>query len=242
MNYYFISGTSRGIGKALAEELLKTENNYVIGFSRTNSIKHVHFEFIKIDLTKPEQVNDFRFINIIDAEHIVLINNAGMIGLVEHVGKLDNQSIINVFNINAIAPAILTNNFVKAYKAFCGKKIVLNISSGASRHAIESWSAYCASKAALDMFTSVSGFEQGLLYSDNPVRFISVAPGIVDTKMQDEIREVNKNSFNDVEKFIRYKSENKLSQPQIVAQKLVKLIENHEKYPGTILDLRELDL
>lgn len=242
MNYYYVSGTSKGIGKALAEELLKSDTNYVIGFSRTNSIKHKHFEFIEIDLTKPEKVMDFRFINIIDAESISLINNAGMIGHVEHVGLIDNNSIVDVFNININAPAILMNNFIKAYQDVPCRKLVINISSGVSKYPMESWSAYCSSKSALDMFTSVASLEQRILNPEFPIVLFSVAPGIVDTKMQDEIRNVDKSSFSGVGKFTRYKTENKLDKPLTVAQKLIKLIDNHDKISGTILDLRELSL
>ncbi len=242
MNYYYISGTSRGIGKAMAEEVLKNENNYVIGFSRTNSIKHERFEFIPIDLLHPDEAKHFRFIKIIDAESICLINNSGMIGSVEHLGKCDNQSIIDTFMVNTISPAILTNNFINAYHDFSCKKVIVNISSGAARYPIESWSTYCSSKSALDMFSTVGQLEQDLIKSKYPYKFFSVAPGIVDTKMQDEIRDVNETSFSDVGRFIKYKAENKLIKPVDVAQKLCKLIENSDNVQQVLIDLREIDL
>jgi len=242
MNYFYISGTSRGIGKALAEEILKNDNNYVIGFARSNSIRHKHFEFIEIDLIRPEKVMEFRFIPIMDAERITLVNNAGMIGQVEHVGLIDNQSITDVFHLNLNSPTILMNNFVKAYQTFPCPKVVLNISSGASKMPVESWGAYCASKSALDMFTSVSALEQEKMMQNYPVRFFSIAPGIVDTMMQDEIRKIDRVSFSEVDKFIWYKSENKLAKPEDIAKKLMQVIENAEKIEGTIFDLREISL
>jgi benzil reductase ((S)-benzoin forming) len=241
MNYFYISGSSRGIGKALAEELLKDSNNYVIGFSRTNTIKHEHFEFIPIDLSDTAKAMQFSFIDIIDADSITLINNSGMIGQVDHMGKIDNQSITETFNVNVVSPAILINNFIKAYQKVSCKKLIINISSGAARNPIESWGAYCASKAALDMYTSVAQLEQNVLDPSSPVKFFSIAPGIVDTQMQDQIRNVSHDSFGEVDKFITYKKENKLLQSSVVAVKIKNIIENSDKITKTIMDLRELD-
>ncbi|MDF1550664.1 MAG: SDR family NAD(P)-dependent oxidoreductase [Bacteroidales bacterium] len=240
MHYYYITGVSRGIGKALVEELLKNENNYVIGIGRTNALKHERFEFIKLDLMKLDLVKEFRFIQIIDAQSITLVNNAGMLGNVNHVGKLDNQSIIDSFSLNTIAPAILMNNFALAYQQFDGKKLVLNISSGAGRHTIESWSCYCGSKSALDMYTAVAETEQAEFYKSNPVKFLSVAPGIIDTQMQNEIRAVDKSRFNKVDTFINYKEEGKLTNPKDLARQLIDLIDKSTSFNNPLLDIREL--
>ena len=52
------------------------------------------------------------------------------------------------------------------------KKSIMNISSGAARHAIESWSSYCSTKAALDMYSEVIHIEQQKEGRPNPVNFI----------------------------------------------------------------------
>ena len=242
MNYYFITGVSRGIGRSLAEELLKDESNYIIGLGRASTIEQERYEFIQLDLSKPETISNYQFIKIIDAQTITLINNSGMLGDINRVGAVNNQSIVDTFNVNSIAPAILMNNFTKAYQNFDGKKLVMNISSGAGRHTIDSWSSYCATKSALDMFTNVASQEQENNFSENPIKFLSVAPGIVDTKMQDEIREVDENRFSDVNRFINYKKENQLSAPEVVAKKLIRLIEKSDSFNNAILDIREIEL
>lgn len=242
MNYFYISGTSRGIGNALALELLKNIKNYVIGFSRTNSLKHERFEFIPLDLTKTENAMNFRFIEIIDAQSIVLINNSGMLGELDHIGELDNLTMLDSYMLNIVSPSILMNNFVKAYKHYPAQKIVINISSGAAQKAYESWSAYCASKSGLDMFTSVAFLEQGLSRTAYPVRFFSIAPGIVDTRMQDEIREADPRKFAQLDKFKRYKNENLLASPVETANRLVRFIENQHRFDKPVIDLREIDI
>ncbi len=240
MNYYYITGTGKGIGKALALHLLEDKENYVVGLSRNNAIKHERFEFIRVDLNHFDELNMFQFIDIRDADKIVLINNAGMIGQINHVGSIDNVSIYNTFMVNSIAPAILMNNFIKAYRNYSLEKIVLTISSGAGRHAIESWAAYCASKAAIDMFSLVADVEQKILSAGYPFKIFSVAPGIVDTQMQTQIRNTDKSNFSSVDKFIDYKNNKQLSSPEKTAELLCKILQNPDKYDEVLLDVREI--
>jgi benzil reductase ((S)-benzoin forming) len=52
------------------------------------------------------------------------------------------------------------NNFIKKYQTYTNKRTILNVSSGAGRHAIDAWSVYCASKSALDMISETINTEQ----------------------------------------------------------------------------------
>ncbi len=240
MNYYYITGTGNGIGKALALLLLEDENNYVIGLSRNNAIKHVHFEFIRLDLSAFSQVENFQFIDINDADKIALINNAGIIGEVKHIGNLSNKSIYQTFMVNTVSPAVLTNNFIKAYSRVAVEKIILNVSSGAGRHAVEAWSAYCASKSAVDMFSLVADTEQKLPKVKYPVKVFSVAPGVVDTQMQTQIRACGKDDFSAVGKFVDYKNNNELATPEKAADSLNKILQKPDKFEDVLLDVREI--
>ncbi len=242
MDYYFITGTSRGIGEALVLELLQNEHNYVIGFSRTNTIKNERFEHIPFDLKNLDSVKNYRFIKIIDAKSITLVNNSGMLGNIRHLETIDNQSIIDVFQVNIIAPFILMNNFIRDYHDFEGKKLILNISSGAGRHPFQSWSAYCTSKAALDMLSEVANLEQSEIEVKNPVKVLSIAPGIVDTQMQTEIRSVEITDFGQVDTFKKYKEEKKLASAEGTAKKLVAIMKNAQDYNKVALDIREINI
>ncbi len=132
------------------------------------------------------------------------------------------------------------NNFVKAYSHLEVDKSIINISSGAGRQAIESWSSYCASKSALDMFSSVIDVEQKLINKTKPVKVFSVAPGIVDTKMQYDIREAKEADFSNVSTFVNYKNNNQLDAPETTANLLMKIISNPQKYKEVLLDVREV--
>ncbi len=117
-------------------------------------------------------------------------------------------------------------------------KSIINISSGAGRHPIESWSTYCASKAALDMFSNVLNNEQEI--TNDGFKVFSVAPGIIDTKMQDEIRTANFNDFNGVNRFKDLKSNNQLSSPQEIAEQIIYIINNQSKFNNILLDVRDI--
>jgi benzil reductase ((S)-benzoin forming) len=237
MNYYYITGTSRGIGKAIVDELLKKETNFVYGISRNNNTEHKNYKHINMDLNELEKVKEFSFGNHPDAEKIVLINNAGILGHVTQVGKLYTNKIINSYNINLVSPSILINSFINQYQSHPAEKIIVNTSSGAARHTIPSWSTYCATKGGLEMFARVIEDEQQDF--ENPVKIFSIAPGVVDTEMQDEIREVEPENFRNLDRFVKLKKEGLLADPKEVGKKFVEIMEHPENYPESVMDLRD---
>jgi benzil reductase ((S)-benzoin forming) len=168
---------------------------------------------------------------------VILINNAGWIGEISHIGKLSNQSISHIFEVNTIAPAILMNAFVKVYGKMKGaKRIVINVSSGAATKAIDGWSGYSASKAALNMLTQTAQIEAEL--DQSGIKFFAVAPGVVDTEMQQEIRNASSDDFSTLPKFIGLKESGQLSSPEFAAEKILYLIDNAEKFDGVLQDVR----
>ena len=238
MKYYFISGTSRGIGKAIVENLLKDEDIHITGISRNNTISHPNYTHIKLDLSKPEKTSSFIFPNTPDAEEIVLINNAGVMSEIKRIGQQENKNIINDYNVNIVSPSILINHFIKTYQNYTSKRIILNISSGAGRHTIDAWSVYCASKSALDMISKNIHLEQSFFPEENRIKIFSIAPGVIETKMQEQIRQTSEKDFSDVKKFVNLKNNGLLSSPGETAKLLLKIINGN--YSDVISDVREL--
>jgi benzil reductase ((S)-benzoin forming) len=241
MKYYFITGTSRGLGHSIAMQLLEDEDCKVTGISRTITINHPNYRHIALDLSDIDKLTtslDEIFINIVDGDKIVLINNAGLLGQVGHVGNISNKKIQEAFNVNTVAPAILMNEFIKRYiKCTTCQKIILNVSSGAGKKPVDGWSIYCSSKAALDMFSGVIGVEKRM--DRNNIRVFSVSPGVIDTAMQDEIRKVNKEDFSRLSEFIEYKKEGMLISPNKVAKKYLHLLENEQKFDDVIVSVKD---
>ena len=228
----FITGSSRGIGKAIAE-LLLNENYIVFGYSRSNTIKHPKFTFKKIDLSNLEEVTEFSFPKFNNAQ-VLLINNAATIGDITPLNIKKDKEIIHNYNLNIITPTLLCSKFINNFSS--NNKILINISSGAANNSIASWGTYCATKSALDRLTDVLAEEK-----HNNLIVFSVHPGIVDTQMQKEIRSADVNLFPLSSKFTNYHTNNELENPNTVAKKLHYIIQNCTKFTQNILSIRDID-
>lgn len=230
----YITGASKGIGKALALNLLSLGHE-VIGLSRSCSITHELYTHIKLDLSDVNGVVDFQFKN--HKEDVVLINNAGIIGEIKSIGSNTPSHFVDLNTINISSPQILSNKFVAAYISSENNFKILNISSGAGRHAIDAWAAYCGSKAAIDLFSETI---QGELIKRGCKNWsvYSIAPGVVDTDMQKHIRNAKVEDFQALKKFIDLKNNNELTSPKKVAEKLTNII-NETIVPSEVkIDLR----
>lgn len=237
MNLFIITGTSRGIGYAIANQALQQADAKVLGIARTNSISSPNYRFIKADFTSIEEVNAIVFPPDEGFSKITLINNAGMLGDVNRLGELAIKSIADTIAVNITAPAILMNRFLNAYAQSNAQKVIINISSGAGRKAISSWSVYCTTKAAIDMLSETAQQEQIELGANTKV--FSVAPGVVDTAMQTGIRSVEKTRFSQLDRFVELKQKGLLSSPESIAEKLLLLVNHPQKFSEVILDVRK---
>ncbi len=238
---FIITGASKGIGKGLAEKALEHEAHQVIGISRSHSIDHKNYKAITADLTDTQEASILGYTLFADAdayERIVLINNAGTLGDVNHLGQVQEESIVQLMNLNVASPMILMNTFIRALKVYDGQKIIINISSGAGKSPVDGWSGYCASKAALDMATRVA-FEENKI-NGNTFKIFAVAPGVVDTGMQSQIRNSTETGFSKKKKFVDLKNNNELSSEQEVAEKYFYILNHIDTFEEPILDVRKL--
>ena len=247
MNYYYITGTSRGIGKAFAEHLLTNPSNYVLGICRNKTIEHPNYTHYHLDLTDVNAIKDFRFDPHSHPKKIYLINNAGAIGFIKPIGKLDADIIIKNYTLNLIAPSVLTNAFIEFYNTTDCEKVIVNIGSGAGKNPVDGWAVYCSSKAGLDMFSRVVDAEQKIR-AEHPqesihkdFKIFSISPGVVNTAMQSEIRSAEKADFSRLEDFISYKVNNQLSEPSIVSDKYLKLLNNLTTIKGVLSSIKDYE-
>ncbi|QCR20912.1 SDR family NAD(P)-dependent oxidoreductase [Pontibacter sp. SGAir0037] len=242
MNYYFVTGASKGIGKAIAEELLQDANNYVIGVSRTNALAHQNYRYQPLDFSDVAAVEHNLhkiFLAYPDAERLVLVNNAGVLGDIAYVGEeMPNEGFEFVFDVNVVVPAMLMNTFLHTYRQQNCAKVIVNISSGAGKYPVDGWASYCASKAAIDMLSQAVQLEQDK--RGTGVKVFALAPGVVDTAMQGQIREADPQKFSAVEKFRNYKQNNDLATPDEVGRKIVKFLNSTDSYQEVILSVRDM--
>tara|TARA_X000000368_G_scaffold321505_1_gene258676 strand:+ start:96 stop:800 length:705 start_codon:yes stop_codon:yes gene_type:complete len=231
-NYALITGSSKGIGLALAQILLK-KNFSVMGYSRSNKITHPNFSFNKTDLSQISKLKHIVFPKFDNPTKIFLINNAGEIGNINCLGNKNSDDIIDEININVTAPTVLCNKFINTYKDSGSELIIINISSGAALRAIHSWGTYCQSKAGIDMLTNI-------INEEHPeVRALSIYPGIVNTDMQLKIRNANIKEFPLKNKFVEYFNNNELTEPKDVAQKIFYIMSNLSKFGKNMISVRD---
>lgn len=238
MNKVFITGTSKGLGKALAETFLE-KGDHVVGYSRSSSILHPNYQHLEIDLSNEAALEAVHFDLTGTYDAFILINNAAELGEISYVGEMDNKLISNTFRLNIIAPFILINTFLKQEGNKKLKKRVLNIGTGAAVNPMDGWSAYCASKAALNMLSCVIDAEKNFRNRDAIVK--TVSPGVIDTAMQEKIRASDEKNFSAINRFVTFKANKELQGPRETAEKILRNFNNLFNHKEVIINLREFN-
>lgn len=249
MRYVIVTGTSQGLGEAIATQLLE-ENTQLICISRRQNEKllekakqkGISFIFHAIDLQDVHHLEThfetiFSSIEEKSVSSIHLINNAGTLTPIKPIEKSESELLITNVHINLIAPMILTSSFMKYTKNWKVDKRVINISSGAGQKPYFGWGAYCTTKAGLNMFTQCIATEEA--EKEYPIKTIAFAPGVVDTNMQQQIRQTEKEDFTNLDRFIALKEEGKLLSPEYVAKAVVHLLETQDFKQGGIIRIDE---
>lgn len=231
---YFITGTSAGLGEALAK--LFANDAHVEGYARRDQSINGNYQHHVIDLSDLDQVNQIQFTG--EESHWVLINNAGTIGPIKKAGFQSKNDIANVFDLNVSSLCLIMDRFIESVKKNNKQATIINVSSGAGSYPIPGWAAYCASKAAVDMYSET--VQQELNEDQYPIRVLSLAPGVVDTPMQGQIREASSQHFSRVNEFIAKKKEGELSDPQTVALKIEYILNHPQEFSGVKCSVRDV--
>ncbi|WP_226669461.1 (S)-benzoin forming benzil reductase [Metabacillus litoralis] len=248
MDYYIITGASRGLGEAIVEQLIGKET-IIYYLSRTKnqalhklaSSKKVKLFFEECDLSNIDQAQAVfkKVLTHVDnqnAKKITLINNAGMVNPIKNVGTAQAEDMISNVHLNLLTPMLLSDMFIKHTKEFNTKAVIANITSGAANRPISGWSVYCSTKAGLNMFTNTIGVEQN--EGQNQVMTIGFSPGVMDTEMQQTIRKADKEDFSAIDQFKEFHEKGMLRSPSFVAQVFVQLL-SMTLENGRIYDVKE---
>lgn len=238
-----VTGHTRGLGAALAEHLL-SRNIAVLALSRSRNAalaaRYPHtLEEVELDLADPARVAQWiagdalrRFVD--GAQSVLLFNNAGV---VQPIGPLETQdagAIAGAVGLNVATPLMLASAVASASVTASDRRIA-HISSGAARNAYPGWSIYCATKAALDHHARAVALD-----ANRALRICSVAPGVVDTNMQAEIRGSGKEQFPLREKFEDLKRKGQLTSPEQCAIQLIDFVLSDAFGQAPVADIREL--
>lgn len=200
MKNIIVTGGSRGIGRCIVENLAREENNVILNYNKSekqakkiqNDLKNegIIIEIYKADVSKKEEVKKMVEFALEKLGKIdVLINNAGIarLQMFQDVTEEDWEEMINTNLKSAfyMCQEVIPNMIHK--KSGC----IINISSiwglvGASCETV-----YSISKAGMDALTKSLAKELG----PSNIRVNSIAPGVIDTDMNNHIDERIKNEI-----------------------------------------------
>lgn len=184
-----ITGASRGIGAATARHFAAEGANVVLAARSAGEIEAIAEEIrvaggtavaIACNVSRYEDVEaamalaDTAFGGV-----DYLINNAGVIDPISRLDTSDPEGWTQAIDINVKGVYYGLRAALPRMKA-AGSGVVVNISSGAATSALEGWSHYNASKAAVLSITRTADKELG----DSPARIVGLSPGTVATEMQ----------------------------------------------------------
>ncbi|VAV90571.1 FIG062860: Dehydrogenases with different specificities (related to short-chain alcohol dehydrogenases) [hydrothermal vent metagenome] len=189
-----VTGASRGIGEATARYFAKRGANVALLARSADDLLRITREIHAKGGTAIAIASDVaRYDEIYSATQSVmekfgkldiLVNNAGLIEPVARIADSDPKKWSHIVDVNfkgvyyglrATIPLMLE----------AGSGTIINISSGAATSALEGWSHYCSTKAAVLSLTRCAHKE----YGHQGVQVIGLSPGTVDTDMQLAIRQ-----------------------------------------------------
>lgn len=238
-----LTGHSRGLGAAIAADLLG-RGVALLGLARAeNAELGARFpdalEQVALDLSDAAALADWlagdalaRF--LAGARTVLLVNNAGTLQPVGPLAAQDPAAIARAVALNVAAPMMLGAAALAAAGDATDLR-VLHVSSGAGRNPVPGWSVYCATKAALDQHARAAALDQ-----TPALRICALAPGVIDTEMQAEIRAATLEQFPLREKFDALKRERQLSAPDDCARRLVDYLLSDAFGAAPLADLREI--
>lgn len=185
-----ITGASRGIGEATARHLAKLGANVVLAARSEDQVQRIAKEIGPNAVGLACDVSEWKDAHAAVEQTLhafgqvdLLVNNAGLIDPISLIETADPLAWGHVVDVN------IKGAFNMLRAAVTGmlerrKGLVVNISSGAATSALEGWSHYCATKAALLSLTRTAHKE----LSPKGINVVGLSPGTVATEMQRKIK------------------------------------------------------
>lgn len=210
----------------------------VIGISRRPPEDAEHLEF---DLADPDSwpaVGESLRQELagFDGERVVFVHAAGTVDPIGSAAEVDAEAYRANVLLNSAAPQALGQIFLAVTQDLAVERHLVMFTSGAAKTVYRGWTSYGAGKAAVEQWVRTAGAEQT---AKGGVRVLAVAPGTVDTTMQQRLRESTDDSFPQRQKFLDLHASGKLSDPDEVAGRIWALLAQ-DLANGEVVDLRQL--
>jgi benzil reductase ((S)-benzoin forming) len=240
---FLITGTSRGIGHALARKVAQ-EGHSVLGIARTApdpphpSIYHHlavdlgHTSGVEAIIAKAEEIFDAgRY------DFVCLVNSASAVEPVGPVERCGAEDIESHLTIGLLTPVLLTSRFMRRFAGKAIRRKIAFISSGAAFTPLPDESIYCTAKAGLQMFAQCIGLEQRN-HADG-FEIVSIGPGMVDTAMQLAVRSKSPDEFAMADIFKQAFADGRLQDPTTVAEKIYAILQRTSE-PGQFVNANDV--
>ena len=243
-----LTGASRGLGAAIAEQLLQ-RGAALLTMSRhpnqaldakaagtrasleqwTSDLADGVSAAARLEAWLSRQKNSF--------SSVTLINNAALAGKPGPIGASDAAALAAVLRVGLEAPMLLTRAFLRATRDWDVPRKVLHISSGAGRRPLGGIAAYSAVKAGLDHFSRVVALDEA--HGPNGAMIVSLAPGVIDTDMQTELRESDPRAFPEQPRFAAMKDQGQLPFASDAATKVLAYLDRRDFGTTPVADVRD---
>jgi len=246
---FVITGASRGMGAAIAAQLLQPGHT-VLGISRRSdetlaaraAAAGATCEQWTADLTAPADVASRlqAWLAAFDTqrfESVSLLNNAAALARSGHIEDCDDAELASALRVGLEAPVLLSAAFLRATRGWRASKRVLNISSGLGRRAMAGQATYCAVKAGLDHFSRVLALDEA--QRENGAAVVSLAPGVIDTDMQAQLRGADAAGFPEKGFFVDLKEKGQLTSPEAAAARVLAYLNRGDFGTNVVADVRE---
>ena len=241
-----LTGASRGMGLAMARQLLR-EGHHLLCIARQTNDELAQLGGTlctqwQADLADGAAVAA-RLDHWLSGHHgarwasATLINNAGMIPPLVPLSAAAPADIATALRVGLEAPIQLTAAFLGATATWDGQRRVLNISSGLGRRAQGSQSAYCAAKAGMDHFTRCLALDEAV--HPRGAKVCALAPGVIDTDMQQQLRGADSSQFPDQGNFAKLHSTGQLTSPEEAAARVLAYLARPDFGANPVADVRD---
>ncbi|SDD19619.1 SDR family NAD(P)-dependent oxidoreductase [Aquimonas voraii] len=244
-----LTGASRGLGAALARgllargaDLLCLSRGFDPALQREGDGAGRRLEQWRVDLAEARPVAA-RVEDWLQARgpqgssHLLLVNNAAVL---ETPGAFEAQpedDIVCALRVGLEAPLLLSRAVLRASADWPVERRILNISSGLGRRPLAGVATYCAIKAGLDHFSRTLAEEQA--DSANPARVCALAPGIIDTGMQVQLRGADPQAFAARPVFESFHASGALDTPERAAAKVIEVLLSARFGAQAVADVRD---
>jgi NAD(P)-dependent dehydrogenase (short-subunit alcohol dehydrogenase family) len=243
MHISIVTGSSRGLGLAITEQLLQ-RGHRVLAIARGDTCPvapaDADLDVWRADLADPapvaEQLHEW-LAGQPPVSSATLINNAGVTTGPGPLADTTVAELSNAMRVGLESALLLTAAFLKATEAWPGPRKVVLVSSGLGRRPMAGAVAYCAAKAGMDHLARSLALEEAT--RPNGARVVSLAPGIIDTDMQVQLRSADAAAFPERDRFLGFKTAGQLDSPATAATKLLRYLDRADFGSNPVGDVRD---